>query len=97
MQELSWINYLPGESLEGGIALLNRLLWNIRYGPARRGGWAVHAGHCLIFKSDSKDSVEAFLYGMALSYSVMQADLLEAHRRNMFKEAGLDPDKPQPD
>jgi hypothetical protein len=94
MQELSWINHIPGESLEGGIALLNDLRWNIRSGQSPKGAWLVMAGHCVIFKTDSKQAVDAFLYGMSLSYAVMKKELLAEHRLHMLKESGIDADNP---
>lgn len=97
MQELSWIDHLPGKTLDRGIALLNRLLWNISSGQASDGKWLVQAGHCVIFKSDSKDAKDAFLFGMSLSYAVMNQELLQQHREHMLREAGFDPADPPAD
>jgi hypothetical protein len=94
---LSWLDHLPEESLEGGIILLNRLLWSIKYGRNQDGLWIVQAGHCVIFKADSQEAIEAFLYGMSLSYSVMKPELLDEHRADMLRECGLDPTNPTPE
>ena len=94
MQELRWMDHLPEESLEGGIKLLNRLRWFIRIGQSHDGNWVVAAGHCVIFKADSREAVDAFLYGMSLSYAVMKQELLDQVRTYMLESSGLDPSSP---
>jgi hypothetical protein len=70
-QELSWLDSHIG-SLEEGVRRINELGWYI---TVHNG--IVIAGEHIIFKSDSKDAVEAFLYGMALAYSVLPVDLID--------------------
>jgi hypothetical protein len=97
MQELSWIDHLPSGALEGGIALLNKLRWHIRYEKAKTGpGWVVMTGHSVIFKG-SKASVDAFLYGMALSCAHMPKKMVEELRNYMLRQEGFDPENPPED
>jgi len=97
MQELRWLDHLPEGSLDGGIRLLNRLRWFIRFGQSQDGNWVVAAGHCVIFKSDSREAVDAFLYGMSLSYAVMKQELQDQFRGYMLEMSGLDPSDPDLD
>jgi len=75
MLELSWIDSFPDQSLEEGRKVLDRLHWNIAI-KRKDTTWYVHAGHKLLLKTDRKDCVDAFLYGMTLSYLVMPEKIL---------------------
>ncbi|HEV2237898.1 MAG TPA: hypothetical protein VGR57_14660 [Ktedonobacterales bacterium] len=70
MQELVWLNRLPDNRLEGGIELVNRLYWNITWWE-HEGHWYVKAGEDIILRTDSRQSAEAFLYGLSLAYAVL--------------------------
>jgi len=80
MQKLGWIDHLPNKTLDGGVELLNELAWNIaveKIGEV----WYVKGGECILLSTSSRDAVDAFLYGMALAYSVLPEDLLNKFRK----------------
>ncbi len=76
--EFMWRTHLPNESLEKGLELANQLYWHIAVSE-NKGIWHIWAGdgESLIFKTDSKESAEAFLYGLALAYSVLPGPVFE--------------------
>lgn len=76
MQDLLWMKHLPGETLEGGIALVNRLYWSITWNDDGQ-RWCVWAGEDLLLRTDSRESADAFLYGLGLAYSVLPTELFE--------------------
>lgn len=80
MQEFKYIHHLPGKSLEGGVELLNSLSWNISC-REENGTWWVRGGDQAMLKTDSREAAEAFLYGMALAYSMCPPEMLEQIRR----------------
>jgi hypothetical protein len=76
MQEFLWLDHLPNETIEGGIELANELYWNI---TLKEGGqqWCVWGGEKPIFCTDSREAVDAFLYGLGLAYSVLPEPVFE--------------------
>jgi|HubBroStandDraft_6_1064221.scaffolds.fasta_scaffold35565_3 hypothetical protein len=80
MQELSMIDQVPGHSIDGAVRLLNELKWSISV-TETNGTWSVAAGHKLVLKTSSRETVDAFLYGLALAYSVLPKSILEQFRK----------------
>jgi hypothetical protein len=80
MQEFKMIDALPSQTLDGGTEFLNRLHWNISV-KTEQGIRTIFAGHKVLLKTDSKDSADAFLYGLALAFSTMPSEALEVYRR----------------
>jgi hypothetical protein len=76
MQEMQWLNHLPEGTLEGGIALANRLYWNIVWAEHEH-RWYVWSGERLILETDSADAAQAFLYGLGLAYAVLPEGTFE--------------------
>jgi hypothetical protein len=76
MQVLRWLDHLPGETLEGGIERANELLWAITV-HHHEGRWWVKAGEDTIFVTDSRESSDAFLYGLGLAYGVLPDHIFE--------------------
>lgn len=68
-----WLDHLPGSSLQGGIELANRLYWNVKW-HEHEASWCVYSGEDLVYKSDSQDAAEAFIYGLGLAYAVLPED-----------------------
>jgi hypothetical protein len=89
MQELKWLEVLPQQSLEAGLAMLNELKWNIQVREVE-GIWFVNTGHQVILKTSSRDSVDALLYGLAISFSVLPKSALNEFRKFMMESAGID-------
>jgi hypothetical protein len=80
MQELKWLEILPGGTLEGGIELLNELKWNLQIRESG-GIWFVKTGHQVILKTSSREAVDALLYGIAVAFSALPKPALEEFRR----------------
>jgi hypothetical protein len=76
MQELAMMREIPGQSLEGAVRFLSELKWEIRV--VESGDvLSVGAGHRLLLKTSSRDAVDAFLYGVALAYSLLPRPILD--------------------
>lgn len=71
MLRLMWLeSNLTGETLESWLERVNSLEWNIsvvRY----EDHWCVLSGDQDVLRSDSREAVDAFLYGLALAYAVI--------------------------
>ncbi len=85
-QEFFWYAQLPDKSLAKGIELANQLYWHIVVSE-HHGMWYIWAGagESLIFKTDSKESADAFLYGLALAYAVLPEQVFE-HLKTEVKQ-----------
>lgn len=75
MQKLNWLNSHIG-SMDNAIELINRFYWNISIVQIGQ-NWIVKGGEVSIFETDNKDSVDAFIYGMALAYSVIPEPIVK--------------------
>jgi hypothetical protein len=74
------LKMIPGGSIEDAKALLASVWWLIeieRFDDA----WVVKAGEQQLLITSSEDAVQTFIYGMALAYSMIPADLLDEVRR----------------
>jgi hypothetical protein len=60
--------------------LLNELKWSISV-LETNGTWSVAAGHRLVLKTSSRDAVDAFIYGLALAYSLLPQPILDQFRK----------------
>jgi hypothetical protein len=80
MQELKWLEVLPEQSLEAGVRLLKELGWNLQVREID-GFLFVNSGHTILMKTSTKESVEALLYGMAISFSTLPEKALQEVRR----------------
>jgi hypothetical protein len=87
MQELRWIAHIG--SIEKGIDLANELYWNITVAQSGQ-SWLVQSGDSVIFVTDNRNAVDAFLYGLALAYSVMPEHIFEMFREELYQELGED-------
>ena len=82
MIEFELADALPEKSFDGGIALLNSLEWNILLSNVNN-TWLVYTGDKVMLRTDSKEVAEAFLLGMALSFAVLDSDIVESIRRRV--------------
>jgi hypothetical protein len=87
MQELKWLEMLPGQSLETGVEMLNELKWNLKTREVD-GVWIVNTGHQVILKTSSRESVDTLLYGLATAFSVLPKGALAEFRKFMNESAG---------
>ena len=68
MQILSWLESHVG-SLDNAIKAANELYWNMRVEESEN-KWFIWAGDQTLLVTDNHESVDAFLYGLALAYSI---------------------------
>jgi hypothetical protein len=87
MQELKWLDGLPERNLDAGIRLLKELGWKIRV-REEDGFFFVNSGHTTLLKTSSRESVEALLYGMAISFGTLPEAALEAVRKFVKETTG---------
>ena len=73
MQELTWLDTHIG-STERSTELINQFHWNISCTKSGQ-QWLVKAGEKVILRTDSRESLDSFLYGMALAYSIVPENL----------------------
>ena len=86
MQSYDWIDHLPEESLDGGLKMLNEIYWNISIEHQENGHWRVWAGDQSLLLTDSRDAVDTFIYGMALSWTVIPEHIFEQWKQEMKEE-----------
>ena len=80
MQQLSWLKSHIG-TLEQASEKINKFHWNIEVQKSDQ-EWVVKGGEKVLLRTDSKDSVDAFLYGMALAYSVLPESMVMQFRED---------------
>ena len=71
---------VPGGTIDGAKAHLESLWWHIKI-EFGEGAWTVSAGEQKLLETSSEDAADAFIYGMALAYSLIPDDLLDEVRR----------------
>ena len=66
--------YFPDGNLEGGIELANRLDWGL---TVRMAGdsFVVASGDEPILRTESKDALQSFIYGLGLAYAILPDEL----------------------
>ena len=75
MNELLMLEkYFPGGILDGGIELANRLDWGLSVRMAGE-SYVVSSGDEPILRTDTKDGLQTFIYGLGLAYAVLPEDL----------------------
>jgi hypothetical protein len=87
MQKMHWLDESHLESLEKGLELAGKLWWNI---SIQKTGdyWFVKDGEKPIFAAESRDAVDAFIYGLGLAYAGIPDDLLN-DLANKLRERGF--------
>lgn len=71
MNEMLMLESLfPGGSLEGGIQLANRLDWGLSVQKAAD-HWVISSGDQVLLRTETREALEAFVYGMGLAYAVI--------------------------
>ncbi len=78
MQDMRWLDHLPDGTLASGVELANRLYWHIKWGSGGQ-QWCVWAGdgEGLLLRTDTREALEAFLYGLGLAYAVLPEDTFD--------------------
>lgn len=80
MQSLVWLDHFEDGKLENGMVRVNELAWDITV-VQNESQWFVRGGEKVLLITDSADAVQAFLYGMALSYAVIPENIMDILRR----------------
>jgi len=62
--------YFPDGNLEGGVDLANRLGWGISVQMAGD-GYVVSSGDEPILRTEHKDALQSFIYGLGLAYAIL--------------------------
>lgn len=82
MQKLNWLESHLG-TLDNAIELANDMQWELVI-LEHDGTWYVKTGESVIFQSDNKEALEAFVYGMGLAYGAgFPADIFERIKTDM--------------
>jgi hypothetical protein len=68
--------YFPGGKLEGGIDLANRLDWGLSI-QISGDGYVVSSGDEPILRTENKDALESFIYGIGLAYAILPEALFD--------------------
>ena len=68
--------YFPGGKLEGGIELANRLDWGLSV-QMSGDDFVVSSGNEPILRTESKDALQSFIYGMGLAYAILPEALFK--------------------
>ena len=66
--------YFPDGNLEGGISLANRLDWGLTVTMAGD-SFVVTSGDEPILRTDDKDALQSFIYGLGLAYAILPDEL----------------------
>jgi hypothetical protein len=80
MLEMKWLDSHLGSHLESGIGIerANRLYWNISIRKDSKAKmWGIYGGEALLMRTDSRQAVDAFLYGIGLAYAVLPGQVFE--------------------
>lgn len=72
--------YFPGGSLEGGIELANRLDWGLSV-QMSGDDYVVSSGNEPIIRTESKDALQSFIYGLGLAYAILPDKLFSSLER----------------
>jgi hypothetical protein len=83
VQTMDWLWSHIG-SMEKAVALVNEFCWSISM-MEENGVWYVRMKENILFSADSREAVDAFLYGMALSLSGIPEPIL-THLRQDVKD-----------
>jgi hypothetical protein len=83
MVRLMWLEFnTQGESLEVWLKRVNALKWNIGV-EKYKDQWIVKSGEQDVFRSDSYEAVEAFLYGLSIAYTIIPDDIFAEFQEKM--------------
>ena len=69
--------YFPGGKLEGGIELANRLDWGLSVQMSGE-DFVVASGNEPILRTESKDALQSFIYGLGLAYAILPEGLFKS-------------------
>ena len=91
MQILNWLEGYVG-SIDDAVVSANQLYWGIEVKQHSQ-RWTVQSGDQALLISDNRESVDAFLYGLALAYSILPDESLKVVREQVKEMMGFDPDE----
>ena len=59
--------------------------WNITTFQGSDDHWYIKAGEKVVFKTDSKPALDAFLYGFSLAYNVLPPEVFDVLKEEVRK------------
>ncbi len=98
MLDLPWLHHIPTGTLEGAITRANRLYWALRV-EYHEGRWVVFGGEDVLLRTDSHETLDAFLYGLGLAYGAIPDEAFEGlamHIRQLVDPEEIDPPSSPP-
>ncbi len=84
MIELPWIDRFPNRKLQNSFDLLEKVYWYISVQQSEQ-HWRVYAGEDLIFQTDAQEALDAFLYGLGLTYVSIDQAIVDAYHKELQK------------
>lgn len=90
MIELTWLDHFPDNDLKASLNILDRLEWHIKISHVDK-FWYVFSGEPLIFKTDSQEALDSFLYGLGLTYVCYDGKIVNVIEDEVRKLIGEDP------
>ena len=81
---LAWIDHFPNNNLQKSFECLEKVYWPITISHTDH-LWRVYTGEPLIFSTDSQEALEAFLYGLGLTYVCYNGARLDAIHEELEK------------
>jgi hypothetical protein len=79
MLKFHWLDRFAGKNVEGVVEYLNDLGLGIAWGQKGKLWW-IATGEKLLLETDERETAEAFLMGMALSYLALPDEVREQIR-----------------
>jgi hypothetical protein len=86
MLELPMLDNWPEPPLAEGLARANRLYWSLTWGEVGD-VWYVRSGEDVLLRTDAKETMDAFLHGMAVAYSIIPDPIFEQVERDVRRMA----------
>jgi hypothetical protein len=78
MGELFWIPRF--DDWQDAVTVLNDLEWNLRW-KKQDGRWHLFAGNTKLFIGDTQGELQAFIWGMAVSFTALPESLIDEVKR----------------
>jgi len=80
-------SHLPGKTLEGAVEFLGGLHWHLGLSE-KEGLFYLRTGETLVLKTDSRDVVDAFIYGLALASCTLPEPIFKEYQDYLLRHFG---------
>ncbi|MBI9051563.1 MAG: hypothetical protein JEZ00_19220 [Anaerolineaceae bacterium] len=86
MIDIKKIDRFPDNNLQEGIKILDDLYWFVR--TEYKGNiWYIYFGDILMFRTDSEEAFDAFLYGLGITYIIYPSEIINVLHEELKKWA----------